>query len=258
LAAFIYPGKKSMNETRSGLVIAIDGPAGAGKSTVARMLAEQLQFDFLDTGALYRCVTLAVLQSGIDPRNTRQVADLAASLRIELEGEVALLNGQDVSLAIRTPQVAAAIGTIADNLEIRCLLTQWQRDWTCGRRVVTEGRDQGSEVFHDAPCKFFLVASREERAQRRMRELQQRGIASDFESVLAQQDKRDAEDFSRPVGGLRKAEDAIEVCTTGLTLPAVVAQLLALATARLSEAAEDWELRGTAERKVSGHGGGRI
>ncbi len=247
-----------MNKTCSGLVVAIDGPAGAGKSTVARLLAGQLQFDFLDTGALYRCVTLAVLQAGLDPSDTLAVTELAQTLHIDLDGESVRLNGEDVSQAIRTPRVASSIGTIADNLAIRQRLTQWQRDWTCRRRVVTEGRDQGSEVFHDAPCKIFLVASREERARRRLQELQQRGIEVDFDTVLQQQDQRDQEDFSRPVGGLRKAVDAIEVCTTGLSLADVVAQLLELVTARLSEANEDWKLKGAEQGNISDHGGGRV
>ena len=223
------------SDARAALVIAIDGPAGAGKSTVARRLADQLQFDFLDTGALYRCVTLAVLQAGIDPRDTAAVIDLAAKLQIELDRESVRLNGQDVSQAIRQPDVAAAIGAIADNIEIRRRLTQWQRDWTAGRRVVTEGRDQGSEVFHDSPCKIFLVASSAERARRRLQELKQRGIAADYETVLSQQNQRDQADVSRPVGGLRKADDAIEVCTTGLTLEAVVDKLLKLVKQRLEK-----------------------
>ncbi len=222
------------NAAEAGVVIAIDGPAGAGKSTVARMLAERLQFDFLDTGALYRCVTLAVLQAGIDPRDGAAVANLADGLHIELDRRAVRLNGQDVSDAIRTPEVAATIGAIADNIEIRQRLTQWQRSWTHGRRVVTEGRDQGSEVFYDSPCKIFLVATREERARRRLQELQQRGIVADYETVLRQQNQRDHEDFSRSVGGLRKAEDAIEVCTTGLSLDAVVDKLLKLVSKSLA------------------------
>lgn len=223
----------STSNACAGLVIAIDGPAGAGKSSVARLLARQLQFEFLDTGALYRCVTLAVLQAQLDPRDEAAVVALTDQLQIELSDEAVRLNGQDVSQAIRALEVASAIGAIADNIEVRKRLTHWQRRWTSGRRVVTEGRDQGSEVFYDSPCKIFLVASSEERALRRLRELQQRGVTADYQCVLDQQNQRDQEDRQREVGGLRRAADAIEFCTTGLTLDAVVTQLLQVITERV-------------------------
>ncbi len=205
----------------STIVITIDGPAGAGKSTVARMLAERLGFDFLDTGAMYRSVTLAALRAGAPLEDPRRVAEIAEGLQIELEGDRVLLNGQDVSAEIRMPEVSANIGSIADNVAVRKRLSQLQRDWARGRRVVTEGRDQGTDVFPDAACKFFLTASREERARRRHRELQKRGIDIRFEDVLAQQDQRDREDAARPVGALRPAPDAIEICTDGLSLEEV-------------------------------------
>lgn len=223
----------------TGVVIAIDGPAGAGKSTVAKQLSARLGFDFLDTGAMYRCVTLAILRDGVDPEDSNAVDDVAGRLEagrleIALNGDTVLLGGEDVSQEIRTPKVAGSIGKVADNVSVRRILTRLQREWTCSRCVVTEGRDQGSEVFFDSPCKFYLYASSEERARRRKIELASRGIEMTFEEVLEQQNRRDADDMSRPVGALRKAEDSLEFCTDGLPLDQVVSELELIVRARIA------------------------
>ncbi len=217
------------------IVVTIDGPAGAGKSSVSRRLAQRLGFEFLDTGAMYRCVTLATMLLQIDTNDEHAVEDLAEQLTIELAGPVVRMNGEDVSAAIRSPDVSMAIKAIADNVAVRRILSQLQRRWTLGRCVVTEGRDQGTEVFPDSPCKIFLVASCEERARRRSLELTQRGVAVDFESILEQQNIRDQQDRSRAVGGLRKAADAIEISTDGKSLDEVVDELLATVQRRLIE-----------------------
>jgi CMP/dCMP kinase len=217
-------------------VVTIDGPAGAGKSTVAKLLASSLGFEFLDTGAMYRCVTFAALQQGVALDDPQAIFDLAKGLSIELDGSNVRLNGQDISDAIRTPEVGQSIAAVADNVQVRQLLSQWQRDWAKGRSVVTEGRDQGSEVFQDSPCKIFLVASSEERAKRRRDELVQKGISIDWQSILDQQNRRDEQDRSRSVGSLRKASDAIEFSTDGLTLAEVLGQLEEIVRARLHRA----------------------
>lgn len=220
-------------------VVAIDGPAGAGKSTASRQLAERLGFDFLDTGALYRCVTLGALRAGIDSSDQQQVSRLAGRLEIRLEGDRVWLDDQEVSHDIRAPEVSAAIGKIADNPEVRQRLTLLQREWVKGKRAVTEGRDQGTEVFHDSPCKIFLTASDEERARRRCEELTAKGISLTFEEVLAQQKARDAEDCNRAVGGLRKAPDAELLITDGMSLAEVVDRMVAIVMKKLPGAAFD-------------------
>lgn len=219
-------------------VVAIDGPAGAGKSTASRHLAERLGFDFLDTGALYRCVTLAVLRAGIDSASQAKVSQLAGKLDIRLEGDCVWLDGQEVSHEIRTPEVSAAIGRIADNPEVREQLTRMQREWVKGKRAVTEGRDQGTVVFSDSPCKIFLTASDDERARRRCEELSAKGIQLSFEQVLAQQKNRDAEDTSRTVGGLRMAPDAVELITDGMTLDEVVDRMAEIVIGKLPNAVD--------------------
>jgi CMP/dCMP kinase len=207
------------------MIVAIDGPAGAGKSSIARRLAERLGFAFLDTGAMYRAVTLAVLKNGLGPDDIDKIARLAAELTIDFDGVHTVLNGDDVSTAIRTPDVTAAVHLAADNTAVRERLVEMQRKIAQDRDIVTEGRDQGTVAFPRAECKIFLTASREERARRRFEELQSRGEAITLAEVLAQQDERDARDAARPVGALRKAEDAIEVLTDRLSLEGVVDRL---------------------------------
>jgi len=210
----------------NSFVVAIDGPAGAGKSSASRRLAERLGFQFLDTGALYRCVTLAVLRSGIDSSDWASVAKLSSQLDIRLDGDRVWLDGEDVSDAIRTPAVSGAIGKVADNAEVRTHLTRVQRQWADGKLAVSEGRDQGSVVFLDSPCKIFLTASDQERARRRCEELGSKGINVGYDEVLSQQKTRDAEDCNRDIGGLRQAPDAHLLITDGMTLDEVVERMV--------------------------------
>jgi cytidylate kinase len=207
------------------MIVAIDGPAGAGKSTISRRLAERLGFAFLDTGAMYRAVALAALRCGLSVNDVEAIARLATELTIDFDGVHTLLNGEDVSTAIRTTEVSAAVYLAADNIAVRRRLVELQRTIAAGRDIVTEGRDQGTVAFPNADCKIFLTASREERARRRRDELIARGENVTYDEILFQQDDRDQRDARRPVGALIKAQDAIEVCTDGLSLEQVVDRL---------------------------------
>jgi CMP/dCMP kinase len=207
------------------MIVTIDGPAGAGKSSAARGLARRLGYRFLDTGAMYRAVTLAARERGLDLADTAQLARLACEVRVELAGDRVLLDGRDVTDAIRKFEIATATHFAADNPAVRAQLVLWQRDAAAGIDVVTEGRDQGTVVFPDAECKIFLTADERERALRRHRDLAARGEDIPFDEVLANQQLRDQRDSARPVGALLKANDAIEVCTDGLSPEAVIAQL---------------------------------
>ena len=207
------------------MIVTIDGPAGAGKSSAARELARRLGFRFLDTGAMYRAVTLAARERGLDLADGGQLAKLAREIRVELVGDRVLLDGNDVTAAIRKFEITTAIHYAADNAAVRKQLVAWQRAAAAGDRVVTEGRDQGTVVFPDAECKIFLTAAEQERARRRHADLLARGEDIPFDEVLANQQLRDHRDLSRPVGALIKAEDAIEVSTDGLTPDEVVAKL---------------------------------
>lgn len=207
------------------MIVTIDGPAGAGKSSAARELARRLGFRFLDTGAMYRAVTLAARERGYDLSDGDQLARLVGEIKVALVGDRVLLDGKDVTTAIRKFDITTVIHHAADNGAVRDQLVVWQRAAAAGSDVVTEGRDQGTVVFPDAECKIFLTADEQERAQRRHRDLVARGEEIAFEDVLAHQRLRDQRDLSRAVGALRKADDAIEVSTDGLTPDEVVARL---------------------------------
>ncbi|MEX2175274.1 MAG: (d)CMP kinase [Pirellulaceae bacterium] len=207
------------------MIVTIDGPAGAGKSSIARRLAERLGFQFLDTGAMYRAVALAALRRGLGDGDAEAIARLASELAIDLAHERTILDGEDISAAIRTSEVSAAVYLAADNLAVRRQLVVRQQQLAGERNTVTEGRDQGTVAFPQAECKIFLTASPIERANRRHAELVQRGEAIALETVLAQQAERDRRDAARPEGALAKAADAVEVWTDGLTQDQVVDRL---------------------------------
>jgi CMP/dCMP kinase len=209
------------------MVIAIDGPAGAGKSTVARAVAGELGFTYLDSGAMYRCVALAALQRKADLDDDEALGALAESLQIDFEGQRVLLGGDDVSEEIRAPEVAAAASQVSVHPRVRAAMVERQRQLIAAGRYVAEGRDIGTVVSPDSPLKIFLTASDEERARRRAAE-----TGEPAEQVLRAQRRRDARDTEREHGALRAAEDAVELDTTGISLAEVVASVVALARER--------------------------
>ena len=209
------------------MVIAIDGPAGAGKSTVARAVAEELGFTYLDSGAMYRCVALAALEAGVSLDDGEALGAIAGDLEIELDGRRALIGNRDVSAAIREPGVTAAASQVSVHPPVREAMVAGQRQLIAAGRYVAEGRDIGTVVSPDSPLKVFLTASDEERARRRAAE-----TGEDFESVLDAQRRRDARDSEREHGALRAADDAIELDTTGLGLEEVVGRVVGMARER--------------------------
>lgn len=223
-------------------IIAIDGPAGAGKSTVSRLLARRLGFALVDTGAIYRCVALQATREGVPLDDDGRLAPLLQSIHVAfgmVDGENhVFLDGRDVSTEIRSPAMSMAASAVSSRPVVRDGLLQLQRRLALEAvgGAILEGRDIGTVVFPDADAKFFLVASPEVRARRRFEELFQRGTESTLEAVLVEQNKRDHDDASRAVAPLRAADDAQRVDSTGLPLSEVVRSLEATIRRRMAKA----------------------
>jgi len=213
------------------LVVTIDGPAASGKSTVARLLAEKLGASFLDTGAMYRAVTLAAMQAGVALNDEKKLLDVLKEKEFQFSVKKNLMtvciNGVDVTEQLRSPEVTANSRYIASSTKMREKLVQMQRQFAAGqKRIVTEGRDQGTVAFADADIKFYLTADTTERARRRQAELQPKGINDSIEQIKKAMEERDKSDRTRAVGPLKPASDAIVVDTTGLGIDEVVEKLL--------------------------------
>jgi len=200
-------------------VIAIDGPAGSGKSTVARRLAERLDLQYLDTGAMYRAVTFAALRRNLDPADAEPVAELARNLELSVTLEGVRVDGVDATIEIRGPEVTRAVSTVAANAEVRAEMVSRQREWARRRGGgVIEGRDIGSVVFPDAMLKVYLDARPEVRAARRSKEVSD----LDYETVAADIARRDALDQGRDASPLTRSGDAVEVDTSDLDVDEIV------------------------------------
>jgi cytidylate kinase len=208
-------------------VIAIDGPAGSGKSTVARAVAERLGLAYLDTGAMYRAVAFAAIRGGIDPADAAPVAELARAMDLTVE-EAVIVDGVDATIEIRNPEVTRAVSTVAANPEVRAEMVLRQREWLAAHGpAVIEGRDIGTVVVPGAAVKVYLTADDRERASRRSKEM----LDLHYDEVAADMARRDRVDSTRPASPLTVAPDAVRIDTTGRDVEAVVAEVIGLATA---------------------------
>ncbi|MBV8950493.1 MAG: (d)CMP kinase [Actinobacteria bacterium] len=222
-----------MTDDATPTVVAVDGPSGSGKSTVSRGVAEALGLSVLDTGAMYRAVTLAMLERGLDPADAEAAEAAARNARIELEDGRVLLDGRDVTTQIRGPDVTRAVSIVSAHPGVRRVLVQRQRDWVAAHGGgVVEGRDIGTVVFPDAPVKVFLTASDNERARRRQRDEQAAHRDVDVQAVRDALDRRDRLDTTRAASPLRKADDALLIDTTDRDADDVIAEIVGRFKAR--------------------------
>lgn len=214
-------------------VVTIDGPSGVGKSTISRKVAARIGFTYLDTGAMYRAVAFKCMQKGINIGDEQAVADILAGLDIQLlpalseqEDVRVVLDGYDISDKIRTQEISMMASAVSALQPVRAKLTRMQQDLGAGGKMVAEGRDTGTVVFPDAAWKFFLDATPEERARRRIGQLRERGQDVDEQEILALIVKRDRDDSERTIAPLRAAPDAVQINSTEMTVEEVVARVL--------------------------------
>lgn len=213
--------------------IAIDGPAGAGKSTISKGAAKRLGFVYIDTGAMYRAIGLAAVRRGIDTSDAEGVKaildDVEVSIRHDKSGQLIFLNGEDVSTDIRLPEISVAASNVAIIPEVRLKLVELQRKLAADTDVIMDGRDIGTYVLPDAELKIFLTATVEERANRRCRELREKGVETDFEAVKKDMEYRDKNDSGREFAPLKPAEDSVYMDNTDMTLEESIDKVCELA-----------------------------
>lgn len=206
--------------------VAIDGPSGAGKSTIAKAVAKNLGIDYVDTGAMYRAVGYKARSRGVSPEDREAVKHLMEDTDIDFADGDIILDGEIINDKIRTPEISKAASLYSAIPEVREKLVEIQRKMGMRKSVIMDGRDIGTNVFRDAEYKIFLTASAKERAERRFEELTAKGQKVDFDEVLRDIEKRDHDDMTRALNPLRKAEDAVEIDTTGLSIDEVIERVL--------------------------------
>ena len=206
-------------------IVTIDGPAGSGKSTIAKIIANRYGLTYLDTGAMYRMVALYILENDIPVEDISKIISSLDAIDIDIKDNRFILNGRDVSKEIRTPEVAGIVSNVAAIKEVREKLVDLQRAVSIGKKVILDGRDIGTVVFPKAELKIYLVASPEERAKRRVKDYEEKGIEESYEDVLAGIKERDHIDSTRKESPLKKAEDAIEIDSSFLSIGEVVEKI---------------------------------
>ena len=218
-----------------GFIVAVDGPAGSGKSTISKVVAEKFNLTYLDTGAMYRMIAFKSLKDGINLDDIDEVVKLLEDVNIDMKDGKFYVDGTDVSAEIRTPEITGIVSKVAAIKEVRVKLVDLQRKISHGKNVILDGRDIGTVVFPNANLKVFLVASPEERAKRRVLDFKNKGIEEKFEDVLSEIIRRDEFDSNRKESPLKKADDAIEIDTSFMNIDEVVGAISKLVEERNNE-----------------------